>query len=139
MKRLGLAGLLLCVVVLVGKLFAHPALNNFVVVFADTDGGGLTGDFSGWVITNPADTDGQTFNLPPAAAGMHFIFALSAGEQIVVNPHDEDQFIGVAGTPATGEAIESDEVVGTLLEIVAIDSSKWLAIRRVGTWTQETP
>jgi hypothetical protein len=136
MKRLGLASLLLCVVILVTKLFAHPTLNDFVTVYTDTDGGGLTGDYSGLVITNPAATGAQTFHLPPAVKGMHFIFALSAAQKIVLNPQDNNVFIGtgISPAPADGDAIESDQVIGTLIEIVAVDATNWLTIRKVGTW-----
>ena len=135
MKRFGLAGLLLCVVVLVTRLFAHPALNDFVTVFTDINGGGLTSEFSGWVITNPDATGSQTFDLPPAATGMHFIFALSAAQEIVVNPQNDNQIMGFTGV-LEGESIKSSpSTVGTTVELVAIDSTNWLPIRQFGTWT----
>ena len=120
------------------EVVCASALNNFVIVFTDIDGGGLTSEFSGWMITNPAATGSQTFNLPPTATGMHFIFALSAAQRIVVNPEDNDLFIGTAisPAPAAGDAIESDQVIGTLIEIIAVDATKWLVIRKVGTWTE---
>jgi hypothetical protein len=82
MKRLGLAGLLLCVVLLLSQVLAHLTLNNFVTVFLDTNGGGLTGDFSGWVISNRDAMGTQTFTLPDALVGMHFIFSLSAAQEV---------------------------------------------------------
>ena len=139
MKRFGLAGLLLCVVVLWSQVLAHSTINNFVTVFLDTNGGGLTGDFSGRVITNPAATGTQTFNLPPAVTGMHFIFALSAAQEIVANPDDNDQILGFSGV-GTGDAIKSSpSTVGTTVELVAIDDTKWLPIRQVGTWIDANP
>jgi hypothetical protein len=134
MKRLGMAGLLLCVVVFVTRVFAHPTL-DFVTVFQDTDGGGLTADFSGRIITNPAATGGQTFDLPAAAAGIHFIFALSAAEYIEINPQNDDKILGLGLSTAVGDAIRSDTTVGTTVELVAIDSTNWLPIRTTGTWT----
>jgi hypothetical protein len=133
MKRFGIAGLLLCVAVLVSKLFAHPTANE--LVFSDTNGENLTAAHSGMIITNPAATGSQTFELPAAAAGIRFIFALSAAQKIKVNPDDNDQFIGNGLSTSAGDALESDQVVGTLIEFVAIDSTKWLQIRKVGTWT----
>jgi hypothetical protein len=135
MKRLGLAGLALCVVVLVTRLFAHPIAN--VLVFSDTNGETLTNAHSSQVITNTLATGSQTFNLPAASAGLHFLFALSAAQKIAVNPQNDDVFIGtgISRAPAAGDALESDQVVGTLIEIVAVDSTQWLVIRKVGTWT----
>jgi hypothetical protein len=139
MKRLGLAGLLLCVVLLLSQVLAHPTSNNFVTVFLDTNGGGLTGEFSGWVITNRDAMGTQTFNLPPAVTGMHMIFALSAAQEIVVNPDDNDQILGFSGV-VTGDAIKSSPSnIGTTVELVAIDDSRWLPIRQVGTWIDANP
>jgi hypothetical protein len=134
MKRLGLAGLLLCVVLLLSQVLAHPTLNNFVTVFLDTNGGGLTGDFSGWVITNRDATGSQTFTLPDALVGMHFVFSLSAAQEVVVNPQNNDQIMGFSGV-SQGESIKSNpSTVGTTVELVAIDSTNWLPIRKVGEW-----
>jgi hypothetical protein len=133
MKRLAVAGLILCGLLLLRTAFAYPARNNYVTVFADVDGGGLTEDFSGWVITNTSATGAQTFTLPPAATGLHFIFSLSAAQDIDVNPQNDDQIIGL--TNAAGDAISSDALLRTTVELVAVDSTKWLPIRTVGTWS----
>jgi hypothetical protein len=63
--------------------------------------------------------------------------ALSAAQKFVINPQNEDVFIGtgISPAPAADDALESDQVVGTLIEIVAVDSTQWLVIRKVGTWT----
>jgi hypothetical protein len=119
-------------VVLVTTVFAHPT-RDFVTVFLDTNGGGLTDDFSGWVITNRDATGGQTFTLPAAAVGRHFIFSLSAAQYIEVDPQNEDQIIGL--TDAAGNKIRSDTTIGTTVELIAIDSSKWLPIRKIGSWS----
>jgi hypothetical protein len=134
MKRLGVLGLILCVIVLIRTVFAYPARNNYVTVLADLDGGGLTEDYSGWVITNTSATGGQTFTLPPAATGLHFIFSLSAAHYIEVDPQSEHQIIGL--TDGAGNRIRSvPATIGTTVELVAVDESKWLPIRTVGTWT----
>jgi hypothetical protein len=132
MKRLGLAGFLLCALFLISKVFAHPTLNNFVTVFADTDGETLTGDYSGLIITNTSATGAQTFTLPDAVVGMHFFFSVAAAQSMVVDPQNEDQILSL--TDAAGDEITSDTSIGTTVELVAIDGSKWLPIRRTGTW-----
>ena len=95
----------------------------------------LTDARSGQIITNSGATGTRAFNLPHAATGLHFLFALSAAQKISVNPQDNDIFIGTGLSPAAGDALESDQAIGTLIEIVAIDSTNWLQIRKVGTWT----
>jgi hypothetical protein len=134
-RRLALGGLLICGLVLVSTLFAHPVAN--VLVFSDTDGEMLTANHSGQIITNAAATGSQTFDLPPAATGLHFLFAVAAAQKMVVSPESGNLFVGtgIDPAPAAGDALESDTVVGTLIEIVAIDSTKWLQIRKVGSWT----
>jgi hypothetical protein len=111
--------------------------NNFAIVHADTNGETFTAASSGWIVTNPNATGSQSFDLPPAAAGLHFLFAVAAAQKIVVNPDNNDLFVGTGISPAplAGDALESDQVVGTLIEIVAVDSAKWLQIRKVGTWS----
>jgi hypothetical protein len=133
MKRVAFTALVLGLLIVITRVFAHPTLNDFVTVFSDTDGGGLTGEFSGWVITNTAATGAQTFTLPPAVAGMHFIFSLSAAQDIDVDPQSDDQIIGL--TNAAGDKISSDAAIRTTVELVAVDSTKWLPIRTVGTWS----
>jgi hypothetical protein len=132
-RRLALGGLLICVVILVSKLFAHPTSN--VLVYSPPDTTTLTDAHSGQIITNVGATGTRTFNLPHAAAGLHFLFALSAAQTIKVNPQDFDLFIGTGLTISAGQSLLSDSNVGTLVEIVAIDSTNWLQIRKAGAWT----
>ena len=135
MKRLALAGLLLCVGLLITRVFAHPAQNSYVNVLIDTNGETLTNDHSGRIITNTGATGGQTFNLPPAVKGLHFIFSLSAAQNIDVNPQNDDKILGLGLSTSPGDAIRSNTTVGTTVELVAIDSTNWLPISVVGTWT----
>jgi hypothetical protein len=133
MKRVVFAGLLLCVAILIGKALAHPAQNSYLNVYTDINGETLTDSHSGRIITNTGATGAQTFNLPPAVIGLHFIFALSAAQDMDVNPQADDQIIVL--TNAAGDAISSDAIAGSTVELIAVDSTKWLPIRRSGTWT----
>lgn len=137
MRRIGLAGLLLCVLFLISRVFAHPTQNGFEVLYGSSGGETLTGAYSGLIITNLNASGIQTLNLPPAVAGMRFIFALSAAQRITVNPDNNDLFIGtgISPAPSAGQALQSDQVVGSLREIVAVNDANWLVIRKVGTWT----
>jgi hypothetical protein len=136
MKRLVFAGLVLCVAILIGKVFAHPVQNSYLNVYADTDGETLTDSHSGRIITNTGAAGGQTFTLPAASSGLHFIFSLSAAQYIEVDPQNEDQIIGFP-TTAMGDKIRSDTIIGTTIELVAVDSTKWLPVRKAGTWTDQ--
>jgi hypothetical protein len=53
-----------------------------------------------------------------------------------VNPDNGNQFDGTAAQPCACavDAPDCDQVVGTMIEIVALDSTKWIVIRKVGTW-----
>jgi hypothetical protein len=132
MKRIALIALLLCVGILISKVFAHPVLNSFILVAAHTTGDTFSDAHSGRLVTNPAATDTLTFDLPPAAPGLHFIFALATTEAIVVEPHSGDQILVL--TDMGDEEITSDTTIGTTVELVAIDDSKWLPIRTTGAW-----
>jgi hypothetical protein len=132
MKRIALIGLLLCVGFLISKVFAHPALNSFILVAAHTTSDTFSYAHSGRLVTNPAATGTLTFDLPPAAPGLHFIFAVAAAQAIVVVPDSGDQIIVL--TNMSDEEITSDTTIGTTVELVAIDDSKWLPIRRTGAW-----
>jgi hypothetical protein len=133
MKRLALGGLLFCIVVLVTKVFAYPTLNSFLTVYPFSTGQTLTELHSGRIVTNLGAMSLLTVNLPPALEGLHFVVSLSAAQQVDVNPQTGDQIIGL--TDNAGDAIRSGSTIGTTVELVALDSTKWLAIRTIGTWT----
>jgi hypothetical protein len=135
MKRLALTGILLSLAVLLTRVFAYPTLNSFLTVYTDTNGETLTDLYSGRVITNTGATGSQTFDLPPAATGSHFVFSLSTNKAILVNPQSDDLIIGLTSGSLGGDAISSDTTIGSTVELVAIDSANWLPIRVIGTWT----
>jgi hypothetical protein len=72
---------------------------------------------------------------------LHCKFAIAAGQKIDVNPQSDDPFIftWLNPAPGTGDALESRFAVGTLIEIVVVDSTIWLQIRKVDTWTDIDP
>lgn len=138
MKRLGVAGLLLCIVVLISRVLAHPGQNGFALLFIPNSSETyFTGANSDFFVTNVGATAMRTIHLPPAVAGMRFVFALSVAQKIKVNPDNNDLFIatGISPAPTAGHALESDQIVGSLVEIVAVDDANWLVIRKIGTWT----
>lgn len=135
MKRFGVAGLLLCIVVLIGRVLAHPAANEFSAVWNDMNGETFAGYQSGLTVTNLGATGNQVFNLPAAAVGMRFTFVLAAAQTIDINPQNDDKILGLGLTTSAGDAIRSNNIIGTAVELVAIDATNWLPISVVGAWT----
>jgi hypothetical protein len=133
MKRIAIAGLLLCVAVLVGRLFAHAGYtNNFVSVFVDSDGGGITEVFSGQVLTNTTDADGQTFTLTDCIVGTDLIFSCAVAQNIIINPDNNDRILGL--TSHNGDSITAN-AIGASVRLVKIDATNWLPVNVVGTWS----
>jgi hypothetical protein len=62
---------------------------------------------------------------------------LAKSQHINVNPDNGNQFVDTAAQSCARavDALECDRVFGTLIEIVAFDSMKWMKIRKVGMWT----
>ena len=133
MKRVGLAGLLLCVLLLVSKLFAYPTINSFLTVEALPSGGTLNDVYSGVVITNIGATGAQTVNLPRAIKGLQIIYSLAVAQDVDIDPQTGDKILGLTDMP--GDKISSDAVIRTTVELVALDDTNWLPIRTQGTWT----
>jgi hypothetical protein len=108
-------------------------LNSFLTVYPFSSGQTLTELHSGRIVTNLGAISLLTLNLPPALEGLNFVVSLSAAQQVDVNPQTGDQIIGL--TDNAGDAIRSGSTIGTTVELVALDSTKWLPIRTIGTWT----
>jgi hypothetical protein len=132
MKRFGVAGLLLVAIALFSKAFAYPTLNNFLTLQPVTAGINVNDGYSGAVITNLGATGALTLNLQRAIKGLHIIVTLSAAQDVNINPQNDDQILVL--TNAAGDAISSNATIGDTVELVALDDTKWLPIRTVGTW-----
>jgi hypothetical protein len=137
MKKLGMAGLLLAVSVLLSQALAYPTLNSFLTVWHIPGGGNLNDAYSGGLITNLGATGAQTMNLPRAISGLHITVSLAVAQDVDLNPENEDQILVL--TNEAGDAITSNSTIGDTVELVALDDAKWLPIRTVGTWTNANP
>jgi hypothetical protein len=137
MKRLGIAGLLLAVSVLLSQALAYPTLNSFLTLWPLTGGGNLNDAYSGALITNLGATGAQTLNLPQAISGLHITVSLAVAQDVNINPDNFDQILVL--TNEAGDEITSNATIGDTVELVAIDDSKWLPIRTVGTWSNANP
>ncbi len=126
------AGLILLAVV-VSKLFAHAGYgNNFVGVLPLHAGGGVNELFSGQIITNTPDADGQTFILLDCVAGTDLIFSCAVVQNIIINPDDNDKILGL--TSNTGDSITGN-AIGASVRLVKIDATNWLPVNVTGTWS----
>jgi hypothetical protein len=137
MKRLGIAGLLLSVSVLLSQALAYPTLNSFLTLWLLPGGGNLNDAYSGALITNLGATGAQTLNLPRAISGLHITVSLAVAQDVNINPDNFDQILVL--TNEAGDEITSNATIGDTVELVAIDDSKWLPIRTVGTWSNANP
>lgn len=114
-------------------IIAGGEIQGLQTVTADTDGGSYTAEMvADQVYCNTGDADGQTINLPAAAAGMRVTFYCTVAQNIVINPDNADQILGL--TNAVGDSITGN-TVGASVRLVAIDATNWAATSTVGTWT----
>lgn len=119
----------------IGKLL------NAVLVEANTAGSGtpnaIAATESGTVFTNEGATAKNYEALPTAAAGYQFTFIVqdADGMRIVANTGDTIRVIDKV-TAAAGY-IEST-TIGSVVTLVAINATEWVATSIHGTWTDGT-
>lgn len=93
----------------------------------------INADTSRWTIqTNEGAGAEVVFELPPAVVGLQYTFVVenANGVQIDADAGDSLQI----STAAAGTSVESTDV-GSVLTLLAINSTTWVAISVVGTWT----
>lgn len=97
---------------------------NYTVLAAD----------SGTLFTNTGAAGTVVFTLPTAAAGLHYYFYVDA-VQTVQATAAASTTIQVGGSVSTSAGNISNNVKGTLIHIVAIDSTHWITLNALGSWT----
>ncbi len=108
-------------------------------VLIDTDGATLTPAQSGAVISNLGASGAATFVLPPAIAGLEFIFLVEVAQELRIDP-DGTETIALPATgvqQAAGKYIVAD-AIGERIHIVCVSAGTWDAIAHAGTWTVES-
>lgn len=92
---------------------------------------------SGKVFVNTAGQGATTFTLPDAAAGLTYTFvdfSATGADDVIIQPQAGDSIDGdTAGDAVRNTADEASASV----TIVAIDTTNWITISSVGTWTQD--
>lgn len=96
-------------------------------------GGTLTPADSGTTYTNAGASAITPFVLPEAASGLNFEFVVADADGIRVTAQAGDTLQVSSAVSASGGKAEST-VVGSVLALLAIDTSQWVARSAVGTW-----
>lgn len=110
------------------------ALLSSVKVTANTGTATPAATDSRTVYTNQGDADGSTITLPSAAAGLEYTVCVTDGQTVTVNAAAGDNIRVVSNLSATAGNVSSN-TVGSVLRLVAIDSTTWLAVSVLGTWS----
>lgn len=89
---------------------------------------------SGRIFTNEGATGLATFNLPSAAVGLCFEFAVMDTDGIRVVAAAGDDIRIAASVSATAGRIDNSTIGGTV-KLVAVNATNWVATAVNGTWT----
>ena len=107
-------------------------------VLVDADGASLESSESGMVISNLGASGAATFVLPPATAGLEFIFIVEAAQELRIDP-DGTETVALPATgvqQAAGKYITAN-AVGENIHLICTTAGTWCAISFAGTWTAE--
>ena len=117
---------------------ATGAIRQAVPLIASTAGSGapnvITNAFNGTVYTNEGSAAMNYHTLPTAARGNRLVFVVqdADGMRIVAATGDT---IRIAGSvSAVGGYIEST-TIGSVVELVAVNATEWVATSSLGAWT----
>lgn len=100
---------------------------NYTVLAAD----------SGNVITNEGATAQVIYTLPPAVAGLTYTFIVQDVDGIRITAAAGDTIRIGAGVTVAASYVYS-VVVGSIIKLVAINATEWIAIETVGSWFEPT-
>lgn len=87
----------------------------------------------GTVFTNTGVGDAVA-SLPVAVVGMKVTFIVTDANDIDINPQNDASIVNNGTTPSAGDAISSDKAMGSSVTLVAITTTKWAVISKIGTW-----
>ncbi len=113
----------------------------FFSVEENTDGVGdpnvLTAAESGKVLTNEGAGAKNYHTLPAAVAGLNYTFIIkdSDGMRIVAGAGDT---IRIANTVSVAAGYIDSTTIGSVVTLVAINATEWMASTDEGTWAVET-
>lgn len=87
----------------------------------------------GGTVTNTGAGGAIVLTLPTPVAGMRVLVALTAAQDVDVNPADGTSILTL--TNAAGDAISSAATIGNFVWLQAISTTQWIALGSSGTWT----
>jgi hypothetical protein len=93
-----------------------------------------TSSESGECYTNEGDADGATITLPTAAAGLTFTVYVQTAQTVTVTAGTGDTIRLADSVTAAAGSITS-AVVGSVVTLVAINATEWVAVAIVGSWS----
>ena len=112
----------------VGKLLAlfrvSPKTTSPVSVFALD---------SRTVYTNEGAGGPITFNLPAAAAGYAYIFAVQAAQNMVITAAAGDTIRSAAAVSSAG-GTATNGTIGSVLHLICLNGTEWFALAAQGVW-----
>lgn len=89
---------------------------------------------SGTVITNEGDANGSVIELPTAQAGLAVTAVVQTAQTITITANTGDTIRVYASVTAAAGSITS-ATVGSVITLVAINATEWVATSVVGLWT----
>lgn len=84
--------------------------------------------------TNEGAGAGVVFTLPPAAAGLTYTFIVQDVDGITVDA-DAGDTIRIGSSVSTAGGTINSIVIGSVVKLVAINATEWIAESMLGTWT----
>lgn len=85
------------------------------------------------VFTNEGAAGSVTFTLPAAAAGYELTFVVQAAQSFVVTANTGDT-IRIGGSVSTSAGTATSSSIGSVLKIVSINATEWVAVSYTGSW-----
>lgn len=95
----------------------------------------LDEDDNAKLFTNETDTDGSSFDLPTAVAGLTYSFYVQTAQTVTINVNTGDTIRNGASVSTTGTGDISSSTVGDCITLTAINATQWVTTSVVGTWT----
>jgi hypothetical protein len=114
--------------ILLGGTMAALSVNN------KTAGYTVLNTEPGRVFTNAGAGAGVTFTLPTPAAGLTYTFIVMAAFNLVVDAA-AGHTIRVAGGVSSSGGTATNATVGSVITIVGVNTTQWIAVYTLGTWT----
>jgi hypothetical protein len=116
-----------------GVLSATGGSGSPITVGDYTSSTGLTSGQTLRICTNNGASGEVTLTLPTAAAALKFTFVVRANQYLRIQANTGDT-IRNAGTVSASAGYFRNNVIGSVLTIMAVDTTEWVTEAIIGTW-----